>query len=124
MPRILVIDDDPDIRNVLSLLLKAAGHEVILASDGAEGLRQLGLAPTDVVLTDLYMPNQEGIETIRNIRLKFPTVGIIAMSGETGADTMLSVARRMGAAAILEKPFFPNQLLIALDNALGLEEIV
>jgi DNA-binding response OmpR family regulator len=121
MARILVIDDDPDIRTMLDVMLKASGHQVTLAADGKEGLNLFREQPTDVVITDIFMPNQEGIETVILFRRNFPGVPIIAMSGEPGGGTALTVARRMGAAAVLEKPFFPNQVLIAIDNALRFE---
>ena len=121
MPRILVIDDGPDIRAVLGLMLRASGHEVVVAADGAEGLKRFRERPTDVVITDLFMPNQEGMETILEFRRDFPNVGIIAMSGETGDGTALSAARSVGAAAILEKPFFPNDVMAAIASALRQE---
>ena len=65
MARILVIDDDPDTRAMLELTLKSAGYEVISAADGREGVARQCTSPADLVITDLYMPNQEGLETIR-----------------------------------------------------------
>ena len=117
MARILVIDDDDDIRNVLLLMLKASGHEVITAVNGAEGLKAFNTQPADVVLTDLLLPDQDGLEIIKQLRRISPKVGIIAMSGESGANTVLAAAERAGVG-ILAKPFFPDQLLAAVDNAL------
>jgi DNA-binding response OmpR family regulator len=72
----------------------------------------------DVVITDLYMPNQEGLETIRELRSRFPTVAIIAMSGRPTAETMLSIAQKLGAVGVLQKPFVPQELLAAVTKAL------
>jgi DNA-binding response OmpR family regulator len=118
MARILVIDDDPDIRAFLEEILKPAGHEVILAADGREGMERYRTSPADLVITDLYMPNQEGLETIRELRTCFPEVAIIAMSGRTAALTMLSVAQKFGAVEVLRKPFSADELIAAVEEAL------
>src|SRR5215207_6958556 len=118
MAQILVIDDDPGVRTVLQLMLQLCGHQVTLATDGVEGVKQFRNQPADIVLTDLFMPNQEGIETITELRKDFPKVPIIAMSGEMAGDTMLLVTRHLGVGAILQKPFFQDQLRAAVDRAL------
>jgi DNA-binding NtrC family response regulator len=119
MARILVIDDEPDMRVLLEQTLKAAGHEVILAADGREGVERYRASPADLVITDLYMPNQEGLETIGELRRRFPEVAIIAMSGKAAALTMLSIARKFGAIGILHKPFLTEELIAAVGKALG-----
>jgi DNA-binding response OmpR family regulator len=119
MARILVIDDEADIRTFLEEILKSAGHEVFLAADGREGVRQHCTSPADLVITDLFMPNQEGLETIREFRTRFPEVGIIAMSGRATAVTMLSVAQKFGAVGVLHKPFAADELIAAVAKALG-----
>ena len=119
MARILVIDDEPDMRVLLEQTLKAAGHEVILAADGREGVERYCTRPADQVITDLYMPNQEGLETIGELRRRFPEVAIIAMSGKAAALTMLSIARKFGAIGILHKPFLTEELIAAVGKALG-----
>jgi DNA-binding NtrC family response regulator len=119
MARILVIDDDPDMRAMLEQTLKPAGHEDNLAADGKEGMEQHCTSPADLVITDLYMPNQEGLETIGELRRRFPEVAIIAMSGKTAALTMLSVAQKFGAVGILQKPFAADELIAAVEKALG-----
>src|ERR1035437_8798305 len=118
MARILVIDDDPDIRAFLEEILKPAGHEVILAADGREGMERYRTSPADLVITDLYMPNQEGLETIRELRTCFPEVAIIAMSGRTAALHMLSVAQKFGAVGVLRKPFSADELIAVVGKAL------
>ena len=119
MARILVIDDDPDTRAMLEQILKAAGHEVFLAADGREGLERYRASPADLVITDIYMPKQDGLETIREFRKHFPEVSIIAMSGRALAVTMLSIARDLGAVAVLHKPFAADELIAAVAKALG-----
>ena len=119
MARILVIDDEPDMRAMLEKFLKSAGHEVILAADGREGVKKYRTSPADLVITDLYMPNQEGLETIGELRRRFPEVAIIAMSGKAAALTMLSIAQKFGAVGMLHKPFAADELIAAVEKALG-----
>jgi DNA-binding NtrC family response regulator len=119
MARILVIDDDPDMRALLEQMLKADRHEVVLAADGSEGVQQYCAQPADLVITDLYMPGQEGLETITELRRIFPAVRIIAMSGRAAAETMLSIAQKLGAVEMLQKPFTAEELLAAVARALG-----
>jgi len=121
MAKILVIDDDPDMRTMLGNILSSLGHEVFMAADGREGVRQFRVRRTNLVITDLFMPTQEGIETISQLRKEFPELPIIATSGKTGAHTMLSIAQRLGAVATLEKPFFAHQIVSAVDEALKIE---
>ena len=118
MAYILVIDDDPDTREVLQSTLESAGHEVTLCSDGNQGVQQYRSKQADLVITDLYMPGQEGLETIKQLRIEFPDVRIVAISGKPSGGPMLSVAQRLGAAATLAKPFLPEELLKAVEQAL------
>lgn len=118
MSRILVIDDDPDIRAVLGWSLKSAGYEVALAADGREGLKAYRTQPADLVITDLYMPNQDGLETIHELDQRYPRPVIIAMSGRAIAGTMLAIARNLGAIQILQKPFSIDDVLQAVTKAL------
>jgi DNA-binding response OmpR family regulator len=119
MARILVIDDDPDMRALLEQTLQAAGHEVALAADGREGVERHRTSPADLVMTDIYMPKRDGLETIREFRSHFPEVAIIAMSGRVFAVTMLSIAQDLGAIGVLLKPFVRDELLAAVRKALG-----
>lgn len=107
MARVLVIDDEADIRRLLAAGLGSDGHTVFEAADGVEGVALLGLHPVDVVITDILMPNKEGIETIIELRKTRPGLKIVAMSGGgimSGSDA-LRVARSLGAHATLRKPF-------------------
>lgn len=121
MARILVIDDDADMRALLDEMLTAGGHEVAQAGDGREGVAKYRTDQADLVITDLCMPNQEGLETIIELRRDFPNVRIIAMSGKTFARAMLTIATRLGAVETLEKPFQPPELLGAVARVLKLE---
>jgi DNA-binding response OmpR family regulator len=118
MAVILVIDDDADMRDFVRITLESAGHEVVLASDGREGVQQFHARRPDLVITDLFMPDQEGLETIKQLRIEFPEVTIIAMSGKPTGATMLTVAQRLGAKTVLQKPFLPVQLLKAVEQVL------
>ena len=119
MARILVIDDEPDIRAILEKLLKSAGHGVIWGADGREGAERHCTSPADLIITDLFMPNQEGLETIGELRRRFPKVAIIATSGKAAAVTMLSIAQKFGAIGMLHKPFAAVESIAAVEKALG-----
>ncbi|MCX7043902.1 MAG: response regulator [Candidatus Sumerlaeota bacterium] len=121
MTRILVIDDEEQVRKTLQLILEQAGYEVIGAPDGNVGIELFRKNPTDLVITDLLMPEKEGLETIMEIRRDFPDAKIIAISGggREGALNFLAVAQKMGAAATLSKPFERKQLLEAVTKVLG-----
>jgi CheY-like chemotaxis protein len=119
MARILVIDDDPDTRAMLEQILEPAGYEVILAADGREGMERYRNSPADLVITDLYMPIQDGPDTIRELRACFPEVAVIAMSGSTDTGTMLSIAQNLATVGVLRKPFLTDELIVAVAKALG-----
>lgn len=106
-PRVLVVDDSADIRGMLQAQLEMEGFEVATAPDGARALALLGRQRTDLIITDLFMPDKDGIETILGIREKYPAVQIVAMSGwdsRQGSD-YLKVAREIGAVRTVKKPF-------------------
>lgn len=119
MARILAIDDDPEVRAMIEQTLKSADHEVVLAADGRQGVDQIRAHPTDLVITDLYMPNQDGFETIRELRMRFPRLAVLAICGMPPATTMLSIAQKLGAVSVLQKPFLPEELTAAVNKALG-----
>jgi hypothetical protein len=117
---VLVIDDHADVRSSLRRTLEEAGHRVLDAADGETGIRVLGTTAVDVVITDLFMPGQDGIVTIRRIRKDYPAVRIIAMSGGGfgGKLDLLKDAVLLGAKTALQKPITPQGLLEALQTAL------
>ena len=116
MFRILVMDDEADARIFLEDVLQSAGYQVVLARDGAEGMKRYDSEPTDLALIDLFMPNREGLETIKELRKRAPDFPIIAISGDSLADCLLQVARKIGANEILQKPFSPEELLESVRN--------
>jgi DNA-binding response OmpR family regulator len=111
---VCVIDDDEHVRATLSHILRPAGYAVVLANDGDMGLDVVESSGADVVITDILMPNREGIETIRELRQRFPEVRILAISGggsNIGAASFLELARALGADDVLAKPFRMAELL-------------
>jgi DNA-binding response OmpR family regulator len=121
MAKILLVDDDPDIRSLLKIMLTGQGHEVVEATDGTQALRLAEAEPFDLVLTDLIMPDKEGIETIMELRKKFPRIRIIAMSGGGVGrqEDYLGLAGKLGAMRTLAKPFGIQELNEAVDAVLG-----
>jgi CheY-like chemotaxis protein len=117
--RVLVIDDDADVRDFLQVVLEGEGFEVHAAADGSEGLEIQRKHPAKVVVTDIFMPGKEGIETIFELRRQFPQTGIIVMSGgpskrKTAGSDYLSVALQLGAVKSLKKPFASQDLIEAV----------
>ena len=103
---------------MLKLCLEAEGFEVDVAANGQVALELLQRRPADVVVTDLFMPDQDGIETILALRKRFPQVRIVAMSGWTSSEgsDYLRVAREIGALKTLRKPFDPQELSLLLRD--------
>jgi CheY-like chemotaxis protein len=120
-PLILVIDDEEPVRTVLRQMLEKEGYEVEEAPDGAVGLSLLQDHPIDLVITDLFMPEKEGIETMREVQKSFPQVKIIAMSGggRMGKLDFLPMAESFGAQRTLAKPFERKELLEAVRAVLA-----
>lgn len=117
MPSILLIEDDDFFRDTLAIALTERGYTVTQAADGAKGVKLFLATPTDLVLTDIVMPNQEGVETIETLRRDHPKLGIIAMSG--GPPLYLRVAGAIGANRTLPKPFDLPTLLAAITEVLA-----
>jgi len=110
MARLLVIEDEPLVRHTVRTILARDGHLIIEAENGARGLAQLAQNDVDLVLTDLIMPGSEGIETIQQIRRLYPQLKVVAMSGTGASNLYLDAASKLGANAILQKPFAPAKL--------------
>jgi DNA-binding NtrC family response regulator len=121
MARILIVDDEPSILSIMARILARLGHESEQATNGKEALRQMGDRPADVVITDLIMPETEGIETIAAIRKRWPGTRIIAMSGggRQSPTPYLAVAASLGADATLAKPFQMADLAAVLGRVLA-----
>ena len=116
MTRVLVVDDNADLRDLLRLLLIRAGYDAEIARHGEEAIAMHRSRPFQIVITDIYMPHSDGLETIQAFRRATPDVRIIAMSG--GGDRAklryLGVASEVGADATLDKPFSFDALLAVL----------
>ncbi len=124
MAKILIIDDDDTFRKMLHDMLSRAGHTVVAAENGSRGIELYREGPADLVITDIIMPEKEGVETIRELHRDFPDVRIIAISGGGGAGkmeaglTLKMVAALPGVASFLEKPFSKTELFSAIEQAL------
>lgn len=113
-PLVCVIDDDEQVRATLAEILRRSGYTIVLASDGDMGLEVVERSSPAIVITDIVMPNREGIETIREIRSRFPAVRILAISGggsKSSSTDFLELAYALGADDVLAKPFRMAELL-------------
>ena len=117
---ILIVDDNRDIRDFMQIALEAAGYEVQTATEGAQALDMRRGRPADLLITDIFMPGREGMETIAGFKAEFPGTRIIAMSAGGSACKLdaLSAAALIGADATLPKPFAADQLLDAVRKVL------
>ncbi len=114
------MDDDDALRGLLSRILRSAGHEVVEAENGVVGLRLWREQGADLVLTDIHMPETNGIEVMLELRSFAPTLPVIAMSGGQRALDLdlLGSAKLLGAVSILTKPFSSEDVLSAVAAAL------
>ena len=121
MARILIIDDEAALRDVLARLLEREGHEVFTAGDGVDGLRVWREHGAAVVILDIHMPRSDGIETLVQLRALAPELPVIVISGgdQTRALGLLSDARLLGATRTLAKPFSLSELTAAVNGVLG-----
>lgn len=121
MARILVIDDEEQVCSLFKRILERAGYDVDVALNGNDGLAQFKAKPSDLIITDIVMPEKEGLETIREIRKNHPDVHIIAISGggQGHTDTYLDLARKLGAGCTLSKPVRREELLATVQSLLG-----
>ena len=121
MARILVVDDDEQVRTMLVMTLEEAGYEADEAADGRAAIRRQRENPADLVITDLIMPEKEGLETIMDFRKEWPGAPIIAISGggRTVQGDYLLHAKHLGAARVFRKPIERSELLGAVRDLLG-----
>lgn len=118
--RILVVDDNLDILHFMQAALETAGYEVQTAAEGAQALVLLAQRHAGLLITDIFMPGRDGIETLRDCRIRFPETRIIVMSGGGGRQLdYLPAAELIGADATLRKPFAVEQLLDTVQKVLG-----
>jgi PAS domain S-box-containing protein len=116
--RILIADDEPGVRKFLRIVLETEGYEVVEAADGAQAMKEARRSSFDLILTDLVMPDQEGIETIRALRKEKPSIRIIAISGKFDKP-YLRMAETLGADAVMPKPISPQALLARVGELLS-----
>jgi YesN/AraC family two-component response regulator len=122
MAKILVIDDEEQIRGLLKRIFQAQGHMVITADNGAVGLKMMAQEPFDLVITDIFMPEKEGMETIIEIKRDFPAVKILAVSGgDSQGSDYLPMTRSLGADASLNKPFSNDDIVNLVNGLLGMK---
>jgi DNA-binding response OmpR family regulator len=122
MAKVLIIDDDAAMRRMMSRVLTDARHQVFEAADGRDGVRQFHAEAPEIVVTDIVMPEQEGIQTISEIRAGGSNVAIIAISGGGGGGDgalYLTIAEELGADAVLQKPFRLAELVAVIDRMLS-----
>ena len=121
MNRIMIVDDDLQIRNMLRLTLERQGYEVVEAADGVEAINQYKAGQIDVVITDIVMPEKEGIELIMELKGLDPAVQIIAISGggRINPEDYLKWARRFGVERTFSKPVDRQKLLEAVGELLA-----
>ncbi len=121
MARILVIDDDAAVRSTIHRILEREGHEVVEASDGVGGMKAFREHPADLVISDMFMPEKDGMEILRELRRHSPLPKIIVVSGGgfDGTVDLRADAELMGAARTLGKPFEREELVKAVREVLG-----
>jgi len=120
MASILIVDDDPEVLRALARILTTQGHDVTEAADGVQAVTRATDSPPDLAIVDMYMPGQDGLQTIQQLRRNQPGLPIVAMSGggtEVNVD-VLEVATVLGAAVTLRKPFELEEVREAVDAAL------
>jgi CheY-like chemotaxis protein len=122
MARILLVDDVPAVRLSIRMALEAASHQVVEAADGKEALAQLGTQSVDLIITDLWMPNLDGVELLKHLRATNARVKVIAISGggvRRPIDVSAALAQTWGADAVLYKPFDNEDLLEEVNRLLA-----
>ncbi|HIJ87219.1 MAG TPA: response regulator [Desulfuromonadales bacterium] len=122
MAHILILDDEADLRFILKTFLTSEGHTIDTATDGKAGLRLVELHHYDLIITDIVMPEMDGLEFISTIRRKFPDMRIIAMSGGTAKldkNLLLATAKLMRAGTVIDKPLDMIALKTAVNEVLA-----
>ncbi len=114
--KILIVDDETSIRNLLSKILSSSNYEAVTASNGREGLELYKKENPDLVITDIVMPDMEGIELIRHLRKIDRNLPVIVMSGNPTGQQFLKTANLLGAHSTLLKPFSPSELLSIITS--------
>ena len=118
MSHIIIIDDDHQIRLMLKKLLEIEGYTVTVAKNGKDGIKEYRKNPADLIITDIIMPEKEGLETINELKKEFSDIKIIAISGggKNNPDTYLYLAKKLGAIHTFYKPIKKKDLLKVVKN--------
>jgi len=121
MGTILIIDDDSTIQDVAEAILKRHGHSILKALDTLQAERYLASTPIDLILLDIVLPGQGGLEYLMDIRNRYPNISVIVMSGKVRTDLLpvKKLAQQFGAVCILSKPFTAQELSVAVKSALN-----
>jgi YesN/AraC family two-component response regulator len=115
---ILIVDDEPMIREGLKVALDMEGHKTATAADGNEAMKMVGLTKPQLIITDIIMPESDGIEVICNVKESNPEIKILAISGggRISAKDHLKIAKQLGATGILAKPFSTEELICEINK--------
>jgi DNA-binding response OmpR family regulator len=120
--KVLIIDDDPLLREVAVELLAEAGHDCAIAEDGRLGIASLEARPVELVLLDMIMPNMDGVETLGQIKARWPELPVVVMSAGTRSmamQSLLRLAASLGADEVMQKPLRRDVLLPLVERLLG-----
>jgi len=125
MPGILIVEDDVELREMLNVSLVRRNFSVFEASNGKEAILHFKPSITDVVVTDIIMPEEDGLKVIMKLRELKPSIKIIAISGggKAGPGSYLNLAKALGANAIFSKPFPTNDLITKIEELLNVEQL-
>jgi DNA-binding response OmpR family regulator len=118
MPRILVIDDQPNVRTMISIVLRINHFEVVEAASGAAGLKEFEDSSFDLAIVDVFLQETNGFDVIRMMRERIPNLPVVAISGMTALD-FVSTSPEFSDVICLQKPFRPNELIRAIEAAYG-----
>ena len=118
MPRILVIDDQSDVRTMISIVLRVNHFEIVEAASGAAGLKEFGNSSFDLAIVDIFLQGTNGFDVIRKMRERVPKLPVVAISGMATLD-FVSVSPELSDVVCLQKPFRPNELVRAIEAALA-----
>ena len=120
MARILIVEDDDQVRGLIRKVLERAGFEVVVASNGNEAIKIFNNDPADLVIADILMPGKDGLEVVRDLKRNYDDVKIIAISGggQIGPESYLDLAKKFGAEYTLTKPFSMSELLESVRKSL------
>jgi DNA-binding response OmpR family regulator len=117
MPRVLVIDDQPDVRTMIAIVLRVNQFEIVEAASGTAGLQAFENSKFDLAIVDIFLQGANGFDVIRIMRERIPNFPIVAISGMTTFD-FASASAELADVACLRKPFRPNELVRAIEAAL------